>query len=287
MKKTILLAGLCAAVLFLNSCHSAQAVDSLQKAEPTAEKQPESLTKQLPVNQKVNFKGVSFSYNPQIFGEVKIEEIDEAPLGGEDYKPDENFPKHVEFLFEKTKHSTRARIAIVPIADYRRMFAVSNYLTKEFDKNLTNVQKAIKNKSFRVKNEIPIMPFYDAHQTFIAKVKHFSFQNGSGILFLSQINQEATLVNNEGLIYYFQGLTADKKNYIFAVFSVRVSFLPDSFEASEFEGYKLPTYYKERDVKGYKNYISKITKRLENLPSDRFEPDLKYFEEIVSSLKVE
>jgi hypothetical protein len=275
MMKILLLFGLLLTSLFIQADDSARADSSLPRMEQTGND-----------SGKVNFKGVSFSYNPQIFGKVKIEEINAAPLERADDKPGENFPKHVEFTFEKTQHSSGARIAIIPIANYRRMFAVSKGMTTAFDENLSAMQKVIKNKDYRVKNQIPLMPFYDAHQTFTAKVKHLSFQNGDGILFLTQIDHEASLINNEGLTCYFQGMTKDRRNYIFAVFSVKASFLPDSWTATEFEDYKLLAYYKEGDVKGYQEYVLKMTKRLENLPPEKYEPHLKYFEEIISSLKV-
>lgn len=273
--KEFLLLSLFLTSLFIQACSSAMADSSLPEMEQTVND-----------SGRVNFKGISFSYNRQVFGKVKIEEINEAPLESADDKPGENFPKHVEFTFEKTKHSSGARIAIIQIANYRRMFAVSKGMTKAFDENLAAVQKVLKNKGYRVKDQIPVMPFYDAHQTFTAKVKHISFQNGNGILFLTQIDHEASLINNEGLTYYFQGMTTDRRNYIFAVFSARISFLPDSWAATEFEGYKLLGYYKEGDVKGYEEYVSKMTKRLENLPPEKYEPHLKYFEEIISSLNV-
>ena len=40
-------------------------------------------------------------------------------------------------------------------------------------------------------------------------------------------------------------------------------------------------------MKQYDNYISKVAKRLENLPADKYEPNLKYIEELISSIKVE
>jgi hypothetical protein len=170
------------------------------------------------------------------------------------------------------------------------MFAISSSLTKTFDEQLEGLQKVIKDKSFRLENQIPFVPFWDGSQTFQTKVKQTSFQNGKGIFFLTQFDIEVSLINNEGLVYVFQGITKDNKNYILAKFPIRISFLPESYYADEFEGYKLPErgfIETDKELKQHERHVSTATKMLENLPPDEFEPNLKYLEEIISSLKVE
>jgi len=66
--------------------------------------------------------------------------------------------------------------------------------------------------------------------------------------------------------------------------------LPESYYADEFEGYKLPErgfIETDKELKQHERHVSTATKMLENLPPDEFEPNLKYLEEIISSLKVE
>ena len=73
-----------------------------------------------------------------------------------------------------------------------------------------------------------------------------------------------------------------------AIFSVTVPFLPENPYVNEFEGYRLPGYKEyEENAEKYTDYISKITRRLENLPKSEFEPNLTHFEELISSLKIE
>ena len=107
----------------------------------------------LPQSAKVEFNGVSFNYNPQIF-EIKSESIvHESPLQDESDKPGGEFPKHIVFTLEvKNKLlEPEAIIKIMPIADYRRMYAVSKGFTEEFDNKLGNLRKVIKGKSYRDK----------------------------------------------------------------------------------------------------------------------------------------
>lgn len=303
MTGRLLLFGLFSATLFLHGCKRASADDlKIRNEQSLVQNQPDDLaradnaapkTERPRANsQTVNFKGVSFNYNPQIFGAVETEEVTEDEPLYETEKPGENFPKHLEFYFKQTNaanHSTdKGRIAVVSLENYRRMFAASNEMTEGFDENLKNLRKVLANKNFRHNGEIPFMPFYDAHQYFVAKVEHISFQNGKSLCFLTQYMQESYLINNEDISYYCQGMTNDGKNYFLAVFTVNVSFLPKDYYAKEFEDYKIPqTSWNKKEAEQYKNYISKTTRRLEDLPSDKYEPNLKFFEEIISSLKIE
>jgi len=291
MLKNLFIINLVFASFALLSCNS---VISQNSETEIKSETPQPRKEAIPKQQKVEFKGVSFTYNPQIFGEVKLEEVAESPLLNETDKPGEDFPKHSEFHFEQLDSINRpidkGRIVVIPIENYRKMYALSTQLVKGFDENLKNLQKALVNKDFRDNGEIPFMPFYDAHQEFLAKVEHISFQKGKSICFLTQYAQETNLINNEDIRYYCQGITNDGTNYVLAEFPVNVSFLPKDFYVKEFEDYQLPEItwnMNKNELKQYENYISKITKRLENLPSDKYDPNLSYFQEIISSLKIE
>ncbi len=301
MLKTLLLFGLFSANLFLQGCNSSATIDNLkiQNKQSNIQNQPGSfvsvdntspkIEKAKANSQTVNFKGVSFNYNSKIFDNVEPEDVVvEVPLENEDEKPGENFPKHVSFRLRIAKQNREATVKIISIDYYRRMYAVSNHYTKVFDENIKDLQKALKDEKFRVKGEVPFIPFYDAHQTITARVKHLWFQNGKGIFFLTQYNQDfAMLVNNEELTYFYQGISDDGKKYILAQFPAGASFLPKDDQADEFEGYRISYPLSEADVKSYEEYVVKITKRLEKLPPDEFAPSLKYFEETISSLKIE
>ncbi len=292
MSNKLLIIGLIFSSFALQSCKSAtsKSVESqitVEVAKPLKPVQEKIILKQS--GGKVEFNGVSFNYNPKIFGEVEMEEVAELPLGGEDYKPDSVVPQHLLFKLKTSNSERQTAIYIFPIVDYRRMYAVSKDMTKAFDDELRGLQKALRDKNFRIKNQIPFIPFWDGSQTFLSKVKHFPFKSGKGIFFLTQFDIETSMINNDGLTYCFEGITDDEKYYILAQFPVGVSFLPIG-HMEKFEDYVVPErgFIKtDEELKQYKNYISKITKRLENLPADKFEPNLNYFEEMISSLKIE
>src|SRR5690349_23990980 len=64
-------------------------------------------------DQAIEFEGVSFHYDPRVFGDVKKEVVPEHKLERPDNKPDRVAPEHVEFEFEfGSPDSEKARIAV-------------------------------------------------------------------------------------------------------------------------------------------------------------------------------
>lgn len=294
MLRNSLTIGLVFAVFLLQGCRRATSkpVESpitVEVAKPLEPVQEKVTLKQS--GGKVEFKGVSFSYNPQIFGEVEMEEIAEHPLENEMDRPFNEQAQHLHFTFKDIKQNQITNIKIFPIESFRRTFAVSQSYIEQFDELLNGLRKLTKDKDLRIGNEIPLIHFGNGGQELQTKVKHFSFLNGTGILFITHWSYEVALISNENLEYVYGGLTSDEKYYVLARMPVKVGFLPkDSPE--EFEEYKRSYIFEdypnpEKIKKRYKDYVSKITTRLEKLPADKYEPNLKYFEEIISSLKIE
>jgi hypothetical protein len=153
------------------------------------------------------------------------------------------------------------------------------------------LRKVLSDKNVRHENEIPILPWGDASQSFQTNVKLSEFDKGKGIFFVTYFNTEMALISNDHLQYVFEGLTSDGKYYVLAQIPISVGFLPDE-SPTEFEGYKEKFLYDDYPYsdahnKRYKDYISSITTRLEKLSARGFHPDLKNLEEIIASLKID
>ena len=238
-----------------------------------------------------SFQGISFQYDPQIFGEAVPEEVAEQILENETDKPDDVYPRHVRFTFKKQNRKTDYTIEVFPIEDYRRIWSNTGKGNQAaFEEKLSAVGKAVKDKNYRDEgDQIPYLPFADASQMFVARAKNLSFRNGSGVFFLTQFTQEfGNLVNNDELVLTYQGISKNGKYYILTDFPVAVAFLPNR-DANEFEGYQAPQTDEEikKGEERYRQYLTKITARLENLSPDEFQPSLRYFEHIISTLKIE
>ena len=77
-------------------------------------------------------------------------------------------------------------------------------------------------------DQLPAVPFFNAAQVFAANMQPISFQNGSGVRFLTEYAQYAAPVNNHELIYHFQGFSEDGEYYIVAIFPITVPVLADT-----------------------------------------------------------
>lgn len=275
--------------LVLQNCNSTapQKADAEIKNETSPTQTPPR--ENLPQSAKVEFKSVSFSYNPQIFGEVKTEEIAEHALQKEDDKPDSVEPQYRLFTFDLSTDYSSMYIAVYPINDFPRMYAVNKSSVKSMQKTINDFKKVLKDETFRTDyDEIPYLPFRDASQTFQVKVRHFDFPNGKGILFLTFWQSELELPSNRQLRYIFEGLTNDSKYYVLAEMPTKVSFLSDE-SSDEFEGYKISQEKEFNSTvveKKIKDVNKKIANRLEKLPQNEFEPSLNELEKIISTLKV-
>lgn len=273
--------------LLLQGCNSVISQTSNTEIKTEISQPPEV---EISTQQKVEFKGVSFTYNPQIFGKVKSEEVAEYPLEQADFKPDGVEPQHRLFTFDLATGFSKMSVAVYPINDFPRMYDVNKKWKNQMEEEIRNLQKVLEDKNFRVENEIPYLPFIDAGQAFQVKVKHFNFSGGKGILFLTFWDTEIELPSNRQLRYIFEGLTDDGKYYVLAEMPVSVAFLPED-SSEEYEGYKIPWGEKF----DYENVVSKqiaevnkkVARRLDNLPENEFKPNPKYLEEIISSLKIE
>lgn len=240
------------------------------------------------LEKKVEFNGISFTYNSQIFGEVKAEEIADYFLEYETDKPDYVAPQHSLFTFDLSTGYSPMQIAVYPIDDFPRMYAVNKSSMNAMQESINDFKKVLKDKNFRVNNQIPFLPFRDAGQSFQVKVKHFPFSGGKGILFLTFWNTEIELPSNRQLRYIFEGLTNDGKYYVLAEMPIKVSFLSNE-STDEYEDYKIDwkKLNDKTEIKRRTKFMQKIVERLEKLSPNEFEPNLYQLEKIISTLKIE
>lgn len=301
MIKILLLLASLSAAAFSSGCKSATAENIDSKNGKTSiravpDKTPKTNKSAAQTGQSktsvrtARFKGVSFDYNPQIFGEAVPEEVVEQILQNETDKADEIYPRHVRFNFKKLNQKTDYTIEVFPIEGFHRVWkGAGKGNAAAFEKKLSAVRRAVKNKNYRENGGIPYLLSTDAIELFVARAKNLSFRNGDGVFFLTQfVYGPGNLVNNDDLILMYQGISGDGKYYVLADFPVAVSFLPNQ-DATEFEDYKVPRTDEEfrAGEKQYERYVAKVTARLENLSPDEFQPGLRYFEELISTLKIE
>jgi len=249
---------------------------------------------------RVAYQGVSFTYDPSLASEIEAELKPAYALQRESDTGEGVAPEHIFFKLEggrlgepRSSSVFSAEIMIYPIAAYRRALAKSEAYVRQFDRKILTLKETLATKPRFPDQELPFLPFgIGASQAFRARVKYVSFQNGQGVWFLTQYNQEPALVNNQGLIYTFQGLTYDDVHYVSATFPVTAPMLPDNYDMQSTKDYILvpPKSFRGQEYESFKkrfnSYLRKVTEELESLPSNKYQPDLAMLEDIINSLNV-
>jgi hypothetical protein len=107
---------------------------------------------------------------------------------------------------------------------------------------------------------------------------------------LTQFAQNAWPINNEDLVYVFQGLTHDGRYYISAFLPVSAPFLPDHVDEPHtvpaVDGVIFPRFDSSSFNSLYDRYQRTITQKLDSTPPEEFSPTLSNLDELIESLQV-
>ncbi len=254
----------------------------------------QQITAKFNLGKDLSVEDVKFDYDKKVFSGVKSAIVEASPLKYKDDKPDYVKSRNVHFSisYANSKKSP-AEIAVYNIDEYKKAFSLdTNYVEMTITKSLFDLQQIIDNsgklKSYGV-SDLPFVLFIDAQQDFYAKAKIINFRNGKGLLFLTQIAQDVTIINNERLVYIFQGITNDNQFFVYGEFPVSAEGLPET-DTDSFENYEIPEFfYGEKyaeNKKANNEYRAKIAIKLENLKNEKFSPNLNKIESLLSSLKI-
>lgn len=266
--------------------------------------------------QTVSYQGITFTFDRALAPGVTPETISASTEG----KPSDIWPEHAGFTLvdyprPRSMPPKDPHIRVFSIPQFREALAIA---TKEFKKSLvqpTNTEdwttyldtevgllkSLLKRKpqqanlrSFlaRTRGEkgcggaMPFLPLWEACQAFVARARYVKFKNGEGVLFLTQQDvSETSQVTNQGLEYAFQGITSDGQTYVYAEFSVAASFLPKGDEVAV-KTWNEKNYLLSHKSTKYQQYVRPIVAKLEALPANQFQPNLRLLEQLVESLEV-
>lgn len=129
--------------------------------------------------------------------------------------------------------------------------------------------------------EIPLMPFlplFNAQQVIHAHVQYLDFQSGQGLRYLTQYDQAPIPINNNELIYTYQGLTSDGRYYVAAVLPVHHPSLPVDAAVT---GNEPPEFSSD-----FPTYLQNVVASLNPQAANTFTPDLTQLDAMMSSLEV-
>jgi hypothetical protein len=126
--------------------------------------------------------------------------------------------------------------------------------------------------------EMPFLPLTNNVQAMHANIQYLDFKNGQGLRYLTQLNQGIVPFNNAGLIYTYQGLTADGKYYVAAVLPLNHPSLPADAAITGNEPLEFSA-----DFAAYK---ANVVNTLNTAAPGTFTPDLTRLDGMLSSLEI-
>ena len=136
-------------------------------------------------------------------------------------------------------------------------------------------------------DQLPAVPFFNAQQVFASKIQIISFQNGSGVRFLTEYAQSAAPVNNHELFYHFQGVTRDGAYYIIALFPITVPVLAESSDAAAVLPPGGIAYPDITDPSAdWQGYYAAVTDLLNGISPDIFTPSIDQLDLLIGSMQI-
>jgi hypothetical protein len=247
-----------------------------------------------------SFENVSFVYDTSLFSDVKGETVSASLLEDPTHKPSNVYPNHINFVFKKpyTGEQTSGEelysdslIDVYPIEEYKKAYSFYGInLEREFGDLKEITAKSSKFSPGSGKKQMLYIPFVDEHQAFYSNVKVLQFQNGKGLLYLTQWQPDEHVINNTRLQYIFQGITNDNKYFVFMTFPVSVKGFPKDDDARYQDKYERLNDTSEYWSKNYQNlyakYALETAVKLDKMPPEDFTPNLNKIESLIRSLKI-
>ena len=137
-------------------------------------------------------------------------------------------------------------------------------------------------------DQLPAVPFFNAAQLFASNVQTVSFQNGSGVRFLTEYGQYPAPVNNHELFYHFQGFTNDGAYYIVAIFPITAPVLAETDDA----GSPLPSggilypFFADPNPETLQKYYDDVASLLNATSPEIFTPSIGQLDVLIQSMYV-
>lgn len=131
-------------------------------------------------------------------------------------------------------------------------------------------------------------PFFNAKLLFASNIQQVSFQNGSGIRFLTEYGQYPASANNTDLFYQFVGITSDGSYYIVAIFPLTSPVLAETPDAgAPLPSRGIPYPYMADPNANMDAYYIAITDLLNAQLPNNFAPSLTQLDALIQSMRIE
>lgn len=261
-----------------------------QLITPTTSRETSTATPAVLSTPTLSFDGTEVSYGPMtLVVPMGIADgasgVEVTPLTDDDAPWWEKTPGHTQINLEDyyilQGTSLQPQVYVYRATDY----ALLSPTAFESMHRLRNIISGVVSMS---PDQLPSIPFFNAAQVFASNIQEISFQNGSGIRFLTEYAQYTASVNNQDLFYQFQGLSDDGEYYIVAILPITMPMLaetsdPDAVLPSGGIPY---TYFTEGEDFDAQIYYEKIFEMLNGTSPELFTPSITQLDALIQSIKV-
>jgi hypothetical protein len=191
----------------------------------------------------------------------------------EDKRPLPAFEKGGRYFFPAYSSLWIIPLSDHSVADFAKAYPYVNEAAVRL-RELLNERPS----TFDSNADIHDLPYNNAGGAIQSRVEYLDFNNGRGVLFLTQYSQDylPNAANNEELTYNFQGLTDNGKYYVAARLALSHPSLPRGIDFTE---------HIERDENW--RYLKRDEQRLHAFTEESFQPSLKTLKLLISSISVE
>lgn len=224
------------------------------------------------MEQAADRPAIDLTLPPSIAADFNVQENPAAGPSA-DMPPRAVYPAHTVVSFSEYRHSDSLfapQIVVYPVAE---LAAVNETAAVES----LDLQELLATRPDPATIEsLPYLPVSGAAQMFHARETFLDFNGGSGLRFLTQYGQAAGPVNNQELLYTFQGLSGDGTTYVTAVFPVAHPDLPDTSAG-----------YPGESPSNYDAYLDGIVRTLNEAGPASFTPDLEALDKLVMSISLD
>jgi hypothetical protein len=181
------------------------------------------------------------------------------------------YPEHRQYHLEGyalTDVFHRVDVYLYPIEEYV-------VINEDVGKNIETLKSLIANSNQPLPERLPFLPTFNAGQMFYSNFGTVTFQNGSGIRYVTEFSQFPHPISNNGMFYTFQGITSDGQYYVSAILPINIGFLI---------GYPTPT--DQGDFEFIESEVERVTEQLNNSKPEAFTPSMLTLDALIQSISV-
>ncbi|MCB9126365.1 MAG: hypothetical protein H6638_00390 [Ardenticatenales bacterium] len=190
-------------------------------------------------------------------------------------------PEHLRFSFTSVLSEgvepRDAQLLIYPARDYATLYSDAGIDTVATE--IERLRALVAQRPLTFDAPLPLLPRFDLQPSIQAHVEFVDFEGGAGVRYLSQINEGAAPVTNDGLFYTFQGLTHDGNYLVILFYPVRSAALEGMTSEDA-------TAAADSASTDFERYRTETETLLTNEDVATFDPPLNDLDLLVSSLLI-